>query len=118
MPSDEDRRALYSHLSAYGRFSGHWWIITPEPHEPQPLPIPTINEIITSQKFLSVQGKENEIAYLQDKVKISNDAVETKATITKGQRTNTLWHRVRKGRLTASNFGSVLNAGQITPSLL
>ena len=69
-------------------------------------------------KNLSVQGKENQIAYIQDKVKISNDAVETIATITKGQRTNPLWHHVRKGRLTASNFGSVLNAGRITPSLL
>lgn len=118
MPSDEDRRALYSHLSAYGRFTGLWWIMTPEPPEPQPLPIPTINEIITSQEFLSVQGKENQIAYIQDKVKISNDAVETIATITRGQRTNPLWHHVRKGRLTASNFGSVLNAGRITPSLL
>ena len=33
-------------------------------------------------------------------------------------KTSTLWHHVRKGRLTASNFGSVLNAGRITPSLL
>jgi len=57
--------------------------MTPEPPEPQPLPIPTIKEI-TSQEFLSVQGKENQIAYLQDKVKISNDAVETIATISKG----------------------------------
>ena len=39
--------------------------MTPERPEPQPLPIPTINEIITSQEFLSVQGKENQIAYLQ-----------------------------------------------------
>ena len=67
----------------------------PEPPEPQPSPIPMINEIITSQEFLSVQGKENQIAYLQDKVKISNDVVETIATIIKGQRTNPLWHHVR-----------------------
>ena len=92
--------------------------MTPEPPEPQPLPIPTIKEVMTSQEFLSVQGKENQIAYLQDKVKISNDAVETIATISKRQRTRPLWHHVRKGRLKASNFGSVLNAGQITPSLL
>ncbi|XP_015778439.1 PREDICTED: uncharacterized protein LOC107356337 [Acropora digitifera] len=105
MPSHEDRRALYSHLSAYGRFTGLWWIMTPESPEPQPLPIPTINEIITSQDFLSVQGKENQIAYLQDKVKISNDAVETIATITKGQITNPLWHLVRKGRLTETETG-------------
>ena len=65
MPSDEDRRALYSHLRTYGRFTGLRWIMTPERPEPQPLPIPTINEIITSQEFLSVQGKENQIAYLQ-----------------------------------------------------
>ena len=58
MPSDEDRRALYSHLSAYGRFTGLWWIMTPEPPEPQPLPIPTINEIITSQEFVCPRQRE------------------------------------------------------------
>ena len=46
--------------------------MTPEPPKPLPLPIPTISEIITSQEFLSVQGKENQIAYLQDKVDINH----------------------------------------------
>ena len=34
-----------------------------------------------------------------------------------GQRNNELWHSLRKGRLTASNFGAVVNAKKFTPSL-
>ena len=35
-----------------------------------------------------------------------------------GQRDKPQWHIVRKGRLTARKFGSVLNAKQVTTSLL
>jgi len=38
--------------------------------------------------------------------------------ITVGQRNNPVWHIARRGRLNASNFGSVLNAKRVTPSLL
>ena len=34
-----------------------------------------------------------------------------------GQRDNPAWHLARRGRLTASNFGSVLKAKRVTPSL-
>ena len=35
-----------------------------------------------------------------------------------GQRDNPAWHLARRVRLTASNFGSVLHAKRVTPSLL
>ena len=38
--------------------------------------------------------------------------------VTVGQRDNPAWHLARRGRLTASNFGSVLKAKRVTPSLL
>ena len=37
---------------------------------------------------------------------------------TVGQRNNPAQHLARKGRLTASNFGAVLSAKRVTPSLL
>ena len=37
---------------------------------------------------------------------------------TVGQTDNKLWHLMRKGRLTASNFGCVLSAKRVTPSLI
>ena len=35
-----------------------------------------------------------------------------------GQRDNPAWHLARRGRLTSSNFGSILHATRVTPSLL
>lgn len=117
MPTDEDRRYLYSHLGEYGRFTGLWWIMSPEPAPPQPLPVPKIEELIQCKEFLLLQDQQEQIAYIQDRVKISQDCIKEVALQTKGQRDNPLWHEVRRGRLTASNFGSVLNAKRITPSL-
>ena len=37
---------------------------------------------------------------------------------TVGQRTNTNWHIMRRGRLTASSYGAVVRAMHVTPSLL
>lgn len=38
--------------------------------------------------------------------------------ITMGQRDDPAWHLARRGRLTANNFGSLLHAKIVTPSLL
>jgi len=38
--------------------------------------------------------------------------------VTIGQWDNPLWHLLRKGRLTASNFGPVLKCERVTPSLI
>lgn len=117
MPTDEDRRSLFSHLREYGRFTGLWWIMSPEPRPPQPLPIPTIEDLIQSEDFLSIEGIQDQIAYIQNRAKVSDVTITELAQLTKGQRDNPLWQQLRKGRLTASNFGSVLKAKRITPSL-
>ena len=65
MPTDEDRRSLYSHLREYGRFTGLWWIMTPEPEPPKPLPIPAIEEVILSEEFLCIEGLQNQIAHVK-----------------------------------------------------
>lgn len=40
------------------------------------------------------------------------------STLTAGQRNSPAWHQARRGRLTASSFGSVLQAKRVTPSLI
>ncbi|KXJ24866.1 Exonuclease [Exaiptasia diaphana] len=97
---------------------GLWWVLSPEPPTQAPLPIPTIEELIFCEDFLEVVGKEHQIAYIQDKAKVSANVIEVVAELTMGQRDNSSWHLARRGRLTASNFGSVLNCKRVTPSLL
>jgi len=51
---------------------------------------------------------------------MSRDNILVVETLTRGQSANPLWHYVRKGRLTASHFGSILRAcrrGSYPPSL-
>lgn len=89
MPTDGDRRCLYSHLREYGRFTGLWWM-SPEPAPPQPLPIPTVDELIHSQEFLCREGQQDQIAFLQDRVKVPEERVKDIALLTKGHRDNPL----------------------------
>ncbi|XP_020606184.1 uncharacterized protein LOC110044947 [Orbicella faveolata] len=51
-PDALDRSALYEDLKEYGRFTGLYWLMSPEPAPEAKLPIPTIEEIIYSDKFL------------------------------------------------------------------
>ncbi|CAH3142166.1 unnamed protein product, partial [Pocillopora meandrina] len=88
-PNTEDRQALYGSLKAYGRFTGLCWLMCPEP-----APQSQIASKLTEADILLV------------------------SQITVGQRDNPTWHLARRGRLTASNFGSVLHAKRVTPSLL
>jgi hypothetical protein len=118
MPNDEDRRSLYSQLREYGRFTGLCWITSPEPPPTKPLHIPTIEEIIYCEEFLTIDGQDSQIAFLQDKVKVTEICIKEIAGLTKGQRDNPLWHQAQRGRLTASNFGCVLKAKRTTPSLI
>ncbi|XP_031549225.1 uncharacterized protein LOC116286787 [Actinia tenebrosa] len=117
-PTKEDRGYLYSELRGYGKFTGICWILRPEPAPPRMLPIPTIEEIIYSEEFLDIQGQQQQIAFVQEKVQVSDEIIREIARSSQGQRDNPLWHLVRKGRLTASNFGCVMNAKRATPSLI
>ena len=117
-PNEEDRKFLYSRLEEYGRFTGIWWIMSPEPPVAKPLPISTIQELIFTEEFLKAESQQEQVLYLQNKAKIGTPAILNVASLTKGQRDNPLWHEARKGRLTASNFGCVLQSKRVTPSLI
>lgn len=117
-PTQDDRDFLFARLQQYGKFTGIWWIMTPEPASVNPMPILTIEELIYNENFLEVQGIQNQIAYIQEKAKLTTNVIHVVAELTKGQRDNPMWHQARRGRLTASNFGRVLKCKRPTPALI
>ncbi|XP_067018182.1 uncharacterized protein [Acropora muricata] len=117
-PNSKDRSAFYQSLKEYGRFTGLCWLMSPEPSPQAKLPVPTIEEIIYSDEFVQTRGAQQQLDCLVRKAKITEANVLLISQITVGQRDNPAWHLARRGRLTASNFGSVLHAKRVTPSLL
>ena len=117
-PDASDRSALYEDLKEYGRFTGLWWLMSPEPAPQAKLPIPTIEEIIYSEEFIQTRGYQQQLDCLVRKAKVNEGDVVLVSEVTVGQRDNPAWHLARRGRLTANNFGSVLQAKRVTPSLL
>ena len=118
-PTDIDRAELYKDLKEYGRFTGLCWLLSPEPPPVSArLPIPTIEEIIFSEEFLKTRGLQEQLDCLVRRCRISSEDIVKISDLTVGQRDNPAWHLARKGRLTASNFGVVLKAKRVTPSLL
>ena len=112
--TDEDRASFYEELKEYGQFTGLMWILSPEP-KIRSLPIKTVDEIILSEEFIRHQMKKE---YLLQKLQITSDDQQIIHEATIGQRDNPSWLLLRKGRLTASNFGHILNAKKITASLV
>jgi len=49
---------------------------------------------------------------------MEKEIVKQISSLTVGQRNNPTWHLVRKRHLTASNFGTVINAKRVTPFLI
>lgn len=118
-PTREDRNELYENLKNYGKFTGLYWLMSPEPQNiNNPLPVATIDEIIFSEEFLQLQGSQAQRQYLMEKTKIDWTIIEQVSRLTAGQKENPYWQIIRKGRLTASNFGCILNAKRVTPSLV
>ena len=78
------------------------------------LPVQSVQELILSPEFL----QELITNYLLEKLKISQDQKLPVSAMTERQRESTTWHVLRKGRLTASNFGYSLKAKRVTPSLI
>ena len=63
-------------------------------------------------------GRHQQRQYFLNKVSVEWKTIEDVSRLTAGQRDNPSWQMIRRGRLTASNFGSVLNAKRVTPSLI
>lgn len=109
-PTPEDRKWLLSQFQ--GRFTGISWLLTPEPETQQELLLHLYAErIIATQKHLGSDG-------ILAAMRMSVEQLLAIQTATVGQKDNPIWHDMRKGRLTASNFGSVLMAKRVTPSLI
>ena len=53
------------------------------------------------------QAHDN-VQYLLDKLTVTEQQIDEAETATRGQRDNPMWGILRKGRLTASNFGPVI----------
>ena len=117
-PTHANRSALYDDLKRYGRFTGLCWLLSPEPPAISKLPMPSIEEIMYSDEFLRARGIQEQLDCLVHSSKLDEQKIVRISEITVGQRNNPVWHIARRGRLTASNFGSVLNAKRVTPSLL
>ena len=116
-PVQVDRAQLYEDLKQYGRFTGLCWLLSPEPPAFNELPIPTIEDIIFSEEFLQTRGLQQLDCFVRRSRILEEDILKI-SRVTVGQRDNPAWHLARRGRLTASNFGSVLKAKRVTPSLL
>jgi len=91
----------------------------PEPQiQATPLPVATIDDIIFSEEFLQLQGPEAQRQHLLERATLDWETIQQVSHFTAGQRDNPSWQMIRKSRLTASNFGSILNAKRVTPSLI
>ena len=117
-PKQTDRSALYEDLREYGKFTGLCWLLSPEPPVANKLPIPSIEEIIFSDELLQAKGGQEQLDCLIRRSKLDVHKIARISQLTVGQRENPVWHLARRGRLTASNFGSVLKAKRVTPSLV
>ena len=105
------RRSLCSVSKPKGIWEIHRFMlrfISPEPSPQAKLPVPTIEEIIYSDEFIQTRGAQQQLDCLVRKAKITKANVLLISQITVGQRDNPAWHLARRGRHTASNFGSVL----------
>jgi hypothetical protein len=93
--------------------------MSPEP-EPAPtrIPVSTVEDILFSETFLTEPNNDIQLQYFIDSISVSPEQISEVSTATTGQINNPTWHLIRKGRLTASNFGCVLNAKRATPSLI
>ena len=114
-PTQTDRSSLYEDLKDYGKLTGLCWLLSPEPPVANKLPMPSIEEITSSDEFVQAKGSQD---CLIRRFKLDVHKIARISQLTVGQRENPVWHLARRGRLTASNFGSVLKAKRVTPSLV
>ena len=115
-PTHTNHSAFYEDLKIYGKLTGLCWLLSPEPPVIGKLPIPSIEEIIYTDEFLRAREVQEHLDCLVRSSKLDEEEIIRISEMTVGQRNNPAWHIARRGRLTASNFGSILHAkGRITP---
>lgn len=106
--SEEEKTKLKIKLSAFGNTVGFTWLLQSNSSSEEPskdCEFPVIEEIILSDDFT---GATNKIEYLKQKCALDDDRIKQIAAATSGQVSNELWYLIRKFRLTASNFGTII----------
>jgi len=63
-----------------------------------------------SYKTAGFGEAEDKVDFIMSQLMVSTEVIQNTAKATSGQRDNSLWASVRKGRLTASNFGSIIKS--------
>ena len=77
-----------------------------------------MEELIFTEEFLTLSTAAEQLEFIRRKLKVEREIVNQISSLTVGQRNNPSWHLVRKGRLTANNSGTVINAKRVTLSLI
>ncbi|XP_065191124.1 uncharacterized protein LOC135822310 [Sycon ciliatum] len=105
-PVDNEDRAWFHHqLGTLDRWKGFRWLLDPEVKEADNLPTETVEGITLSQGFLEAEHK---VTYVCTRLSVSAAQIVAVEKATHGQNSNATWSLLRKGRITASNFGPVL----------
>ncbi|KAI4455404.1 hypothetical protein MML48_9g00009794 [Holotrichia oblita] len=103
--TDEEISTFKADLGKVGAV-GFSWILKSEPSVESNV-VPSIEELLYSEEYHKALNKSE---YIQQKCGISREVIVKVATITTGQSTNENWLVIRKNRLTASKFATVLKA--------
>ncbi|XP_035279574.1 uncharacterized protein LOC118230570 [Anguilla anguilla] len=85
--------------------TSHQWLA------PGVFPISTVEEVVAKY------GEQGCTSVLHN-LRVTQQQQEAVQSATVGQQNNPAWYALRRGRLTASNFGAVLLAEHVTPSLI
>ena len=70
--------------------------------------MPSTEEILYFEEFLEARGNQQQLDCLGHRTKLDEDKILMISKLTVDQRDTLAWHITERGRLTASNFGSVL----------
>ena len=103
-PTQVDRNFFRAKLKLNGVVCGMRWLLAPEPPTAD-LPASTVDRILGEENFIS---SPNQFDYFLNRVAVSSQQILAVEQATRGQRDNSMWGIYRKGRLTASNFGPVI----------
>ena len=113
--NDEDRQWFSEQLGKVDRMKGFHWLLQPEPDVSSVQAIKTVEEVSHTGNFLKAADR---VAHVCSELVVTAEQINAAEMATRGQHKNPVWSMLRKGRITASNFGPVLKvcSSRRTPS--
>jgi len=103
-PDEDDKGWFRDQLKSADRFCGFTWLLAPEP----PAAMNSVTNVTDVMLMSGFVSATDQIDYVLNKLKTSPEDIAAVEELTRGQRGNPAWSACRKGRIRASNFGSVL----------